>query len=277
MDKFDINPEKKIIDKIKYYVRESRDNRLFNLDNDIIFEEPLVGFAAGKDKLFAEYKNIIGDFHLTPAEWLGKITQKFSESSVIVWVLPISEKTINSNKAKHRYPSKRWAHTRNYGEKFNNSLREYVVSLLEDKGYSAIAPMLSEDFSWEESSETGIASSWSERHAVYAAGLGTFGLCDGLITPQGKAMRCGSVITNLELKSSAREYEVHDQYCLFAQQGTCGRCIARCPGGAITEDGHNKRKCLEYQQRIIDPSRYGVEVAGCGLCQAGVPCESQIP
>jgi hypothetical protein len=35
------------------------------------------------------------------------------------------------------------------------------------------------------------ASSWSERHAAHAAGLGTFGLCDGLITAKGKAMQGG--------------------------------------------------------------------------------------
>jgi len=37
------------------------------------------------------------------------------------------------------------------------------------------------------------ASSWSERHAPHAAGLGTFGLCDGLITAKGKAMRVSPV------------------------------------------------------------------------------------
>ena len=43
------------------------------------------------------------------------------------------------------------------------------------------------------SEKYGMASCWSERHAAFVSGLGTFGLCDGLITPVGKAMRCGSV------------------------------------------------------------------------------------
>jgi len=38
----------------------------------------------------------------------------------------------------------------------------------------------------------GPASSWSERHAAYAAGLGTFSLNDALITPKGIAHRLGS-------------------------------------------------------------------------------------
>jgi epoxyqueuosine reductase QueG len=40
------------------------------------------------------------------------------------------------------------------------------------------------------------SSNWSERHAAYTAGLGTFGLCDGLITPLGKAMRVGEGVRN---------------------------------------------------------------------------------
>ena len=43
----------------------------------------------------------------------------------------------------------------------------------------------------------GFASTWSERHAAYASGLGTFGLSDGLITPRGQAMRCGSVVARI--------------------------------------------------------------------------------
>jgi epoxyqueuosine reductase QueG len=52
----------------------------------------------------------------------------------------------------------------------------------------------------------GYASSWSERHAAHAAGLGTFGLCDGLITPKGKAMRAGSVVAKIQVEPSIRFY-----------------------------------------------------------------------
>jgi len=49
--------------------------------------------------------------------------------------------------------------------------------------------MLSPPFKRETSEKYGYASSWSERHIAYVAGLGTFGFCDDLITPVGKAMR----------------------------------------------------------------------------------------
>ena len=84
------------------------------------------------------------------------------------------------------------------------------------------------------------ASSWSERHAAHAAGLGTFGLCDGLITAKGKAMRVGSVVAKISIEPTPRPYADHRAYCLFFADGTCGKCIDRCPVRAITESGHDK-------------------------------------
>jgi len=46
------------------------------------------------------------------------------------------------------------------------------------------------------------ASTWSERHAAHTFGIGTFGLCDGLITSRGKAMRCGSLVANIQIPST---------------------------------------------------------------------------
>jgi len=123
------------------------------------------------------------------------------------------------------------------------------------------------------------ASTWSERHAAYACGLGTFGLCDGLITPLGKAVRVGSVVARLEVPPTPRPYSDHRAYCLFFAQGTCGECIARCPAGAISEAGHDKVKCRDHlnRTRAFVGEHYGFDGYGCGLCQTGVPCESGVP
>ena len=106
--------------------------------------------------------------------------------------------------------------------------------------------MLSPKWEMKLSDQYGLASTWSERHAAYAAGLGTFGLCDGLITPLGKAVRCGSVIARIPIQPSSRPYQDHHAYCLFYSKGICGKCIDRCPVGAITKDGHDKSKCQHY-------------------------------
>ena len=126
----------------------------------------------------------------------------------------------------------------------------------------------------------GIASRWSERHAAYAAGLGTFSLSDGFISTRGIAHRCGSVITTLPLRPTQRRFGNHYSNCLHYHDGSCGVCIARCPVGAITRNGHDKARCRELVYGTA-PERlsqqYGVPQTGCGLCQTRVPCEAAIP
>ncbi|MGD0231350.1 MAG: epoxyqueuosine reductase, partial [Syntrophorhabdales bacterium] len=130
------------------------------------------------------------------------------------------------------------------------------------------------------STRYGLASPWSERHAAYISGLGTFGLCDGLITPLGKAVRCGSVVSRLSIPPTPRPYDGIHAYCLFFTQGVCGKCIGRCPAGAISREGHDKLKCQAYIETVSAAharEKYGIESYGCGLCQTKVPCESRIP
>ena len=125
---------------------------------------------------------------------------------MISWVLPITPATRISNRREERYPSRAWSQTRSYGEQFNASLRRHVIAYLESLGFQAVAPQLSP--AWQELPDTpvGIASTWSERHAAYAAGHGTFSLNDGLITPIGIGHRCGSVITDMLVAPSGRPY-----------------------------------------------------------------------
>ena len=123
-------------------------------------------------------------------------------------------------------------------------------------------------------------SPWSERHAAHASGLGTFGLCDGLITPVGKAIRCGSVVARISVEPTPRPYTDHRAYCLFFSRGKCRKCIQRCPVGAVSESGHDKARCYAFlmeNTRTYVKEHYGFEGYGCGFCQSGVPCESGIP
>ena len=111
-------------------------------------------------------------------------------------------------------------------------------------------------------------------------GLGTFGLCDGLITPVGKAIRVGSVVARLEVPAAPRPYQDHQAYCLFFSHGTCLKCVERCPVKAISSEGHDKIRCSQHlgKARNYAGKKYGLEnKVGCGLCQVGVPCESHIP
>jgi epoxyqueuosine reductase len=279
---FSKEPEKFIKRVIAKFVQESPSNRR-KVDGGKYWGTPLVGFASGEDPLFKQYKKIIGKFHFTPEEIFDLTFRKSKPSkvlSVISWALPASEDTRRSNRKETKYPSLLWAHTRDFGEQFNVSLRNHLVSILKRKGFKAIAPMNSPHWRWIRSPKVGIASNWSERHVAYACGLGAFGLSDGLITAKGKAMRVGSVVTDLPLKPSEKIYPHRQANCLYYFNNTCKTCAARCPAGAITEKGHDKDKCFEYSYSIIGPAKkaeYGVKITGCGLCQTKVPCEFEIP
>ena len=269
---------------IQDFVRESPENSLQNQANERAWGDPLVGFSRGDDPLYEQYKEVVGEFHWTPAEVFALTfpgTQVApSELSVISWVLPQTEATKVDNRKQTVYPAERWARSRMFGEEFNSKLRKHVADSLLEAGHDAIAPVLLPQWGSRKSDQYVFASTWSERHAAYAAGLGTFGLCDGLITPVGKAMRAGSVVARIQIPPTPRPYEDHHAYCLFFTHGICGKCIARCPVGALTEAGHDKRGCSRHLSPTASDfvkSNYGFDGYGCGLCQTGVPCESKIP
>jgi epoxyqueuosine reductase QueG len=273
--------EKSIIDEIRRFVAESPEGRFPDSD-ERYFDEPLVGFVAADDPLFTDYKRIIGDFHLTPRELMtGTLGEEGgAPATVISWVLPITRPTRETNRVEGRFPSRQWAQTRSFGEQLNGALRRHLVAWLAGRGYRAFAPQFSPI--WKEYPDTpvGVASAWSERHAAYAAGLGTFSLNDALITPRGIAHRLGSVITDLPLAPSPRPYPDFRHNCLWYREGTCGACIGRCPVGAISRQGHDKAGCREYVYSVVPREvgeLYGVPATGCGLCQTSVPCEGMIP
>jgi len=288
---FEANPELFIEGAIKKFVRESSTNRLLSFGGEPIFEEPLIGFADGDDSLFDDYKKVVHELHFSPREIMNKHlmetmkqeTPQLRSVSVISFVLPTNGETVRTNAREKEGPSLRWNHTRWKGQDFINELSNYLVLLLQTMGADAVAPDLSPFFKIL-SLPDGFASNWSQRHIAFAAGLGTFSLNEGFITSKGLAMRCGSVVTGLKLKPSIRPYKNHLANCLFYAGEKCGQCISRCPGGAISENGHDKLKCLEvlyvkqkpWLQGDHGPGYMG-KYAGCGLCQSGVPCSSRIP
>ena len=201
---------------------------------------------------------------------------------MISWVLPQTKATKGDHRKAKGMPSKRWSQARLHGEGFNEFMRVELVRRLAKAGVRAVAPALMPQWRREVSDRHGYASTWSERHAAFACGLGTFGLSDGLITPAGKAVRVGSVVARLALPSTPRPYGMnHRAYCLFYTTGKCLACAERCPAKAISRLGHDKVACKRYIREITSPhvesSQMGVPVNSCGLCQAGVPCESRIP
>ena len=265
------------------FVANSHFNSLNLPGGERAWDAPLVGFASGDDQIFKEFKHHIGEFYWTPEEifhlTFPDVETTPNDLSVISWILPQTRITKDENAGQKVFSSLRWAAARDSGEKFNVVLRRYMSESLQKAGIPAVAPMLSPHWSEQTSERYGFASNWSERHAAHAAGLGTFGLCDGLITTVGKAIRAGSVVAMLKVPVTPRPYQDYHAYCLFYSHGTCQKCVPRCPVKALSSQGHDKIKCgLRVDDgKKYNRKNYGIEIEGCGLCQVGVPCESHIP
>ena len=270
---------------IHRYLTDPRKHAIAPGLSEPAFGRPLIGFGNGKDPLFRQLKDLIGPFYWTPGEIL-RLSFPEEKSlagplSVISWILPQTEATKKDSRRCKKYPSRRWSLVRLHGEAVNARLRKHVVYTLKKRGISAVAPMLSSLWQRQHSPAFGLSSNWSERHAAYACGLGTFGLSDGLITPKGKAVRIGSVVARMALPPTPRPYRDHNAYCLYHARRKCGKCVKRCPAGAISLNGHDKEKCKRYIRTVTAlyarSRQTGVTVSSCGLCQTGVPCESAIP
>lgn len=268
--------------EIRSFLADPVINRLSPDCQEPAWDSPLIGVSRGDDPLYQEFLESIGPFYWTPLEAFrtafpgSDVTA--ADLAVIVWALPQTEATRRDHRAASELPSRRWSLSRHYGEEVNDQIRDRLASLLTEAGYPAVAPSRLPAWRREESERFGIASCWSERHAAYASGLGTFGLCDGLITERGKAVRFGSVIARIDLPPTPRPYATHTAYCL-GKDG-CTACIRRCPAGAISAAGHDKERCFAYIREVTMSAverEIGIPVASCGLCQTGVPCEARRP
>ena len=245
------------------YWKSAASNSLQMETGERAWAEPHVAIAAGDDPLFQRIKSLIGHFHWTPEEAYSLAFPEnpapAAELRVISYILPQTLQTLTDQRRERFMPSERWARSRFHGEAFNCDLRSHLAAMLTSAGYPAVAPERLPAFAYQQSDRFGLASNWSERHAAFVAGHGTFGLSDGLITHRGKAVRFGSVVARIDLPA----------------------CVKRCPIAAIsTEAGHDKNACFTYIREKTAPfveQKYGTGSTPCGLCQVAIPCELRVP
>lgn len=250
-----------------------------------IWQEPLVGVAAGDDSYYDFLKEHIGEFHWSPQEAFAlKYSDKVQAKDlrVISLVFPQTMKTKLSQRKAKVFPCDYWLVSRGEWEPLMREFSGKMVDRLEAEGIRCVSIDLQPQFHLQRSTEQGIASVWSHRHSAYAAGLGTFGLSDGLITEKGKAVRITSFIVEAPLEVTKRPYQGHYDWCLFHQNGSCKACVSRCPVNAISKQGHDKEICSAYEEEAIskywpDHIERGDYIFGCGICQVGVPCQDKRP
>ena len=276
-----------IADLVERVVREFIDhspaNSLGGEPQEPAFCDPLVGYASAGDPLFGSFKEHVGPNHWTPAEAfaLGSGEQvPPHELTAISWVLAQTAQTKADNRKEDHFPSERWARARIFGQRGNFELHRLLLEALAEAGIEAVAPSLLPEWQQYPPGIRPVTSTWSERHIAYVAGLGTFGLCDGLITARGKAVRFGSVVARTVISPTPRPYKSHTEYCLYYSRGICQACVKRCPVGSVSPAGRDKSRCAEHLQPHTEDfvrHHFGFDGYGCGLCQTGVPCESGIP
>ncbi|MDL2248299.1 4Fe-4S binding protein [Tyzzerella sp. OttesenSCG-928-J15] len=237
-----------------------------------MYHEPLMACADANDELFEKFKekDVIGPHWLSPQEWLA------GAKSVISFFFPFCDEIKLSNAVDMEKPSKEWLHARYEGQEFINSFSAFLKEKLEASGHKCIAPSIDSRFVSgnpavsDKSKQAAYSSNWSERHAAFACGHGTFGLSKGLITKKGIAGRFTSFIVDFETEYNEREYSEIYENCTM-----CGACVRNCPVGAISlESGKSHPICSEFlgkTQAEYSP-RYG-----CGKCQVKVPCSSKAP
>lgn len=250
-----------------------------------MWDAPFYGVSMGDDPLYGFLKEHIGDFHMSPLEAFQAVYPDQSNPSalrVLSICFPQTPETKETQTRETVCPSREWMVSRGEWEPMAQEFLEKLSAAFQEIGVACVPVDLLPDLKVVREGELGLCSTWSQRHAAYISGLGTFGLSDGLITQRGKAVRFSTVIIEADVEVPPRPYTSHTEWCLFYRDGSCGNCIGRCPAGAISEAGHDKDACEGYEDIFvgrywpedIDRSHYKV---GCGLCQAGIPCQDGRP
>jgi epoxyqueuosine reductase QueG len=227
------------------------------------WEEPLIAFARSNDPLFNQLKRLVHPGHALPEDFLK------GAKTVVAFFIPFRKQVIDSNKQGH-FCSRSWALSYIETNDLIKAVNEYICSIINAKGYQAVYVPATHNFN-----ETTLLSDWSHRSAAYIAGLGTFGVNHMLITAKGCCGRIGSLITDLELKPTARPAT---EYCLYLADGSCGACVDKCVNEALFTDSLDKHKC--YEMCLANAARFkDLEMIAdvCGKCLVDLPCSRNNP
>lgn len=247
-----------ITQKIREFV--ARENEKLH-----IYREPIVGFAKA-DSEYMESLPEVSEGHGKPIDVLD------GAKTVIAYFIPYTLAFNDENKFEG-LASESWAKGYEDTNEMIGRLNEYIISEVEKTGFRAVLPP--DEMSTFD--RENIRSYWSQRHMGYAAGIGTFGLNNMLITEKGCSGRLGSVVADFECEW---DEPMKEEQCLHKQSGVCLVCVRNCMSGAISEsEPFDREKCYEIckaNARVYDKfgSSYGSDIGSevCGKCISFSPC-----
>lgn len=136
-----------------------------------------------------------------------------------------------------------------------------LVDFFVDHGFHAVYP-------WRLIDESERIHEFSCKLAAYEAGLGVFGKCGIIITPEfGPRANIGAALTDAPLQPDGRLQD-------FSPCLNCSLCAKLCPVEAIDETleppaGFDRSKCLGFIMWLR--RRTGTDDFTCGLCYNGCP------
>lgn len=264
-------------DELKQKIEEEICQFLIRADEEAdalvsrLWRKPLVGYADVYHPYIRKLKEIVGSAQEDPLDVLP------GARTVLCCFVPFSKEVTRSGSRKERLASPVWAQAYEITNAMLADLQIHVGNLISSFGFhSAVAPS-SRIFD-----PNTLISGWSHRHFAYAAGLGTFGVNNMLLTRAGCSGRLMTMVTDLPVKTGE---PMNDELCRYKKDGSCGVCIKTCPEHALGGDRFAREKC--YALCLENASRYtefgssyetpggGKSTAGsevCGKCITGMPC-----
>lgn len=256
-----------ITEFITEYVREYQINE--NISTK--WGNAIVGFADAAHPYIMNLKNIISPSHQLPSDVLN------DAKTVIVYFVPFTKELAMTNYLSKDCSSVEWAVAYEETNAMIIKLNKHIITKLKEFGYRA--DISKESLTFDRSV---LKSNWSHRHFAYAAGIGTFGINNMLITKNGCCGRYGSLVTTLNIEHGS---PMTEELCLYKRNRSCGICVKHCPTGALSAENYNRLKCNEilqknaqlyknfgssYSDKQGNPNSIGSEV--CGKCAVNIPC-----
>lgn len=223
------------------------------------WKRPLLGFADANGEYVRSLQQRVAPTHYRPQDFLADCTV------VISYFLPFAESVGRSNVGRD-VPSQEWIDGYNETNAMFPHVNDQLIQCISNMGYQAVSPT-----NIGRVDKTHIYSNWSQRHFAYAAGLGTFGLNNMMITDEGTCGRLFSLITNLPVES---DEPLTEERCLYKHNGSCGLCAKLCPVQALHGDAPFERvKCSDNLAHM----RQAYGTGACGKCVVGMPCTFRNP
>ena len=229
------------------------------------------GYADTHHPYIRDLKKVVGPQHVMPEDILP-------DATVILAIYVAFTRELAKTNNPGRLSSPEWARAYEETNAMFQVIGQRLTAWCAERGYKAVVPREASTFDQEK-----LVSSWSQRHIAYAAGLGTFGMNNMLITPLGCCGRYFTLVTNLDLEPDG---PLKEELCLYKRNGKCGVCMKNCPQDALTPEGYDRNKCYEllranaeiytdFGSSYVDESGTDANSVGsevCGKCVTASPC-----